>query len=94
MPLILDTDDDGQGSNPTGVYVLEVYEESPDLPLFIDLITNACGYKGSIIYLKRLENIPGREPWPDPFLFENKFYFNEDCEWFESPFSLNGVFLG
>lgn len=47
-----------------------------------------CQYKGRVIYVKRLVSTYA---WPDPFLFENKFYFNENCEWFESPFSLNGI---
>lgn len=48
---------------------------------------NPCKYKGRIIYIEKLVNTYN---WPDPFLFEDKFYFNENCEWFESPF-LNGV---
>ena len=49
---------------------------------------NPCQYKGRVIYVKTLVS---SYPWPDPFLFENKFYFNENCEWFESPFALNGI---
>lgn len=81
------------GSQSTCIYVLEIYNNSPDLPLFIDLIDNADSYKGHVVYLRRLENVIGRDAWPDPFLFPNKFYFNEDGEWFESPFAINGVML-
>lgn len=82
----------GGGVSATGIYTLEVYNNSPDLPFFEELIVNSYSYKGVVIYLSRLEEIPNKT-WPDPFLFPNKFYFNEDGEWFESPFSLNGVIL-
>lgn len=49
---------------------------------------NPSQYTGRVIYIKKLVNSYN---WPDPFLFENKFYFNENGEWFESPFSLNGI---
>jgi len=68
------------------ISIIDVVATSPDLSLFIDMIDNPKNYKGRIIYIKRLDKIAGKESWPDPFLFPNKFYFNEDGEWFESPF--------
>lgn len=94
MPFSINTDESsGGGSNSSGIYVLDVSNESNDLAFFIDLVDNPQFYKGVVVYIKILEQVAGRDPWPDPFLFPNKFYFNEDGEWFESPFSLNGVIL-
>lgn len=87
-----DGDGSGGGSSATGIYTLEIYNNSSDLPFFEELIANPNSYKGVVVYLSRLEEVPGKT-WPDPFLFPNKFYFNEDGEWFESPFSLNGIIL-
>ena len=81
------------GSQSTCIYVVDIYLNSPDIPLLAELISNANAYKGHVVYTKRMENIPGRDPWPDPFVFPHKFYFNEDGEWFESPFSINGALL-
>ena len=81
------------GSRSTCIYVLDIYTNSTDVPLFLELLENADNYKGHVMYIGRLENIIGRDPWPDPFLFPNKFYFNEDGEWFESPFAINGALL-
>lgn len=75
----------------SGVGIVVIDTVLPDDFLLLKTIvesTNPCQYKGRIIYVKTL--VP-TYPWPDPFLFENKFYFNENCEWFESPFSLNGI---
>ena len=82
----------GGGVSATGIYTLEIYPDSSDLPFFEELIFNAIQYKGVVVYLSRLEDVPGKT-WPDPFLFPNKFYFNEDGEWFESPFAINGALL-
>ena len=82
----------GGGISATGIYTLEIYNNSPDVTFFEELVNNPSAYKGVVVYLSRLEEIPNKV-WPDPFLFPNKFYFNEDGEWFESPFSLNGVIL-
>lgn len=86
------SDTSGGGISATGIYTLEIYQNSPDVAFFEELVVNAAQYKGVVVYLSRLEPIEGKT-WPDPFLFPNKFYFNEDGEWFESPFSLNGVIL-
>lgn len=93
MPFSIDTGaggNTGGGSIPNGIFVLDVYDNSSDLALFIDLVDNPGNYKGSVIYVRRLEQVENRNEWPDPFLFPNKFYFNEDGEWFESPFSFSG----
>ena len=94
MPFSINTgDNSGGGSQSTGIYVVDVSDTSDDLAFFIDLVDNPSLYKGVVVYVKTLEQASGRDPWPDPFLFPNKFYFNEDGEWFESPFSLNGIIL-
>jgi hypothetical protein len=95
MPITIGSGDSsgGGGSQSTGIYVVDVSNTSNDLAFFIDLVDNPSFYKGVVVYVKTLEQVSGREPWPDPFLFPNKFYFNEDGEWFESPFSLNGIIL-
>ena len=73
------------------ITIMSITAASPDLQLFIDMVDNPQNYVGRAIYLKKIEQIAGREPWPDPFIFENKFYFNEDGKWFESPFIKNGL---
>lgn len=95
MPLTIGSgnSNDGGGSQSTGIYIVDVYDTSQDLTFFIDLVDNPSSYKGVVVYVKILEQVSGRDPWPDPFLFPNKFYFNEDGEWYESPFSFNGVIL-
>lgn len=71
-----------------GIIIINASDDSPDLYKFIDLIDNPCKYRGRVVYITAL----GPTPRPDPFLFANKFYFNEDCQWFESPFTFNGMF--
>jgi len=90
MPISIDTGggNTGGGNTPSGIFILDIYNNSSDLTFFIDLIDNPQNYKGSVVYIRRLEQVPNRNEWPDPFLFPNKFYFNEDGEWFESPFTL------
>ena len=73
------------------ISIISIEATSPDLELFIDMVDNPQKYKGKAIYLKKIQQLPGRDPWPDPFLFENKFYFNESGEWFESPFVKSGL---
>lgn len=73
------------------INVISVTATSPDLELFIDMIANPQDYKGRAIYVKKLDPIAGQDSWPDPFLFEEKFYFNESGEWFESPFVKSGL---
>lgn len=68
------------------ITVVDITATSADLSLFLDMIDNPQNYKGRTLYVKRLDKIAGSGNWPDPFLFPNKFYFNEDGEWFESPF--------
>lgn len=68
------------------ITIMSITAASPDLSLFIDMVDHPEKYKGRAIYLKKIQQIAGRDPWPDPFLFENKFYFNESGQWFESPF--------
>lgn len=73
------------------ISIISVTATSPDLDLFIDMVDNPQNYKGRTIYIKELQPLGNRPSWPDPFLFENKFYFNENGEWFESPFVKNGL---
>lgn len=65
---------------------LTITPASSQIDLFQDMIDNPQNYKGRVIYIKQLQQIEGYAEWPDPFLWENKFYFNENGEWFESPF--------
>lgn len=67
-----------------GVLVIDASDDSPQLPVFQDLLDNPCNYKGRVVYLTNV----GPTPRPDPFLWADKFYFNEGCEWYESPFAL------
>ena len=73
------------------ITVISVTATSPDLELFVDMIENPQDYKGRALYVKKLDQVAGRGAWPDPFLFEEKFYFNESGEWFESPFVKSGL---
>lgn len=66
-----------------GVLQIDASDNSPDLARFLDLLENPCKYKGRVIYLLAI----GPTQRPDPFLWADKFYFNEGCEWHESPFS-------
>ena len=67
-----------------GTYIIDGSDGSEDIPLFEDMINSASNYKGATMYLTGL----GPTPRPDPFLWVDKFYFNEGGEWFESPFAL------
>ena len=67
-----------------GIFVIDASDESEELPLFLDMLDNPCNYKGAVVYLTAV----GPTSRPDPFLWPDKFYFNEGCEWFESPFAL------
>lgn len=73
----------------SGILVLDASDDSPELGRFLDLIENPCNYKGRVVYLTAV----GPTQRPDPFLWADKFYFNEGCEWHESPFAL-GALLG
>lgn len=68
----------------SNVLIIDASDNSPYLYLFLDMIDNPCNYRGKVIYLTAI----GPTPRPDPFLWIDKFYFNEGCEWHESPFSL------
>lgn len=70
---------------------ISITPTSSQIELFQDMINNPQNYKGRVIYIKELQQIQGLGEWPDPFLWENKFYFNEDGEWFESPFVKSGL---
>lgn len=70
-----------------GIYVLDASDDSEDLPLFLDMVENAQNYKGVILYLTDV----GPTERPDPFLWKDKFYFNEGSEWFESPLAMGRV---
>ena len=80
---------DGDGI-PTGygILVIDASDDSEQISLFLDLIENPCKYEGRTVYITAL----GPTPRPDPFVFPRKFYFNENCEWYESPFTINGLF--
>jgi len=70
-----------------GILVINARDDSPEIDKFIDLIENPCNYKGRIVYLTAV----GPTTRPDPFLWADKFYFNEGCEWHESPFALGAI---
>ena len=70
-----------------GIYVIDASDDSEELPLFLDMIENAQNYRGAIVYLTDV----GPTERPDPFLWKDKFYFNEGSEWFESPLALGRV---
>ncbi len=67
-----------------GIYVLDGTDNSSDFPLFKDMIDNGNNYRGALLYLLDV----GPTKRPDPFLWADKFYFNEGGEWFESPFAI------
>lgn len=71
-----------------GILIIDASDNSAQLSLFLDLLADPCKYKGRMVYITAL----GPTPRPDPFLFPQKFYFNENCQWYESPFTLNGLF--
>jgi len=83
-PLI----DDGTNTSGFGILVIDASDTSSQLNLFLDLINDPCKYRGRMVYITAI----GPTERPDPFLFANKFYFNENCEWFESPFTSGGLF--
>lgn len=60
---------------------LSAADDSPQLVQFIDYVENPQNYKGCIIYLTALGSYH-----PNPFDLPNKFYYNEDGQWFASPF--------
>lgn len=70
----------------SGILVLDARDDSPQLPAFLDLLDNPCNYRGKVVYLTAI----GPTPRPDPFLWADKFYFNEGCDWHESPFMVGG----
>lgn len=70
-----------------GIYVIDASDDSDELPLFLDMIENSQNYRGAIVYLTDV----GPTERPDPFLWKDKFYFNEGSEWFESPLALGRV---
>ena len=72
---------------PGSILVIDASDNSPELDKFLDLLNNPCNYKGRVVYLTAV----GPTPRPDPFLWPDKFYFNEGCEWHESPFALGAI---
>lgn len=70
-----------------GIYVIDASDDSEDLPLFLNMLENPQNYRGAIVYLLDV----GPTERPDPFLWKDKFYFNEGSEWFESPLALGRV---
>lgn len=86
------TTDPGTGTSGSagvgsGILTLNARDDSPELSQFLDLIENPCNYKGKVVYLTEI----GPTKRPDPFLWADKFYFNEGCEWHESPFALGAL---
>lgn len=77
------TGDTGGGGAGFGILIFDASDNSSQLSDFLDLIENPCDYRGKVVYLTSI----GPTPRPDPFLWADKFYFNEGCEWHESPFS-------
>lgn len=75
------------GDAPGSILVIDASDNSPDLGKFMDLLNNPCNYKGRVVYLTAV----GPTPRPDPFLWADKFYFNEGCEWYESPFAIGAI---
>jgi hypothetical protein len=73
---------DGQG-----ILIINARDDSSELNKFLDLLNNPCNYKGRVVYLTAI----GPTSRPDPFLWADKFYFNEGCEWYESPFALGAL---
>ena len=72
-----------------GIIMIDAGTGKPGVNTLLNIINDeTCAYKGRVVYVS---NLSSEVPWPDPFLFPNKFYFNEDCQWFESPFSFNGI---
>jgi hypothetical protein len=70
-----------------GIYVIDASDNSEELPLFLDMVENSQNYRGAIVYLTDV----GPTQRPDPFLWKDKFYFNEGSEWFESPLAIGRV---
>lgn len=93
LTSIINTGSIGGGSgislniSGSGIIVLDASDGSSQLPAFIDLLDNPCNYRGKVVYLTAL----GPTPRPDPFLWADKFYFNEGCEWHESPFTMGSL---
>lgn len=79
--------DSGSLGINVGITIIDASDTSKDLALFLDMIANPNLYKGRLIYITAI----GPTVRPDPFFFAQKFYFNEDGSWFESPFSFNGI---
>lgn len=77
----------GGTSDGQGILVINARDDSPEIEKFLDLLNNPCNYKGRVVYLTAV----GPTPRPDPFLWPDKFYFNEGCEWHESPFALGAI---
>lgn len=77
-------------TNALGILVIDASDDSPQLNKFLDLLENPCNYKGRVVYLTAV----GPTQRPDPFLWADKFYFNEGCEWHESPFALGSILDG
>lgn len=66
-----------------GIMIIDASDDSSDFPIFEDMINNPLSYKGKVVYITDI----GPTERPDPFLWIDKFYFNEGGEWHESPFS-------
>ena len=82
------TTDPGSGSGSgLGIIEIDASDGSDQLPQFLDILENPCNYRGKVVYLTAI----GPTERPDPFLWADKFYFNEGCEWHESPFSFKMV---
>lgn len=73
--------------NSSHMMSINASDDSPELDKFLDLINNPCNYKGKVVYISAI----GPTRRPDPFLWPDKFYFNEGCEWYESPFAIGAL---
>lgn len=85
---------DSIGGTGFGITVIDASNGSADISLFKEMIDSPDRFTGRVIYVNKLENPTNGDPWPDPFLFPNKFYFNEGGEWYESPFALGSMLDG
>lgn len=56
-------------------------DNSPQLSQFIDYVENPQNYVGHIVYITELGSFR-----PEPFVLENKYYYNEAGTWYTSPY--------
>lgn len=81
------TDPGSDSGSGLGIIEIDASDGSEQLSQFLDILENPCNYKGKVVYLTAI----GPTERPDPFLWADKFYFNEGCEWHESPFAFKMV---